>query len=85
MKTFADLEFKPHELGGNNTRARLNFDNGYGISVITLPDVGYTGYEIAVLADDEITYGTPITDDVIPYLSSDEVTEIMRQIQELPK
>lgn len=33
MKTFKDLEFKPHPIG-NGWRARLFFPNGYGISVV---------------------------------------------------
>jgi hypothetical protein len=47
-----------------------------------------TEWEIAVLKGDkkdaEITYDTPITDDVIGYLTETEVTDIMKQIQELP-
>jgi hypothetical protein len=34
--------------------------------------------------DAEITYDTPITDDVIGHLTETEVTDIMKQIQELP-
>lgn len=33
MKTFKDLEFKDHPIG-NGLMARLNFDNGYGVSVV---------------------------------------------------
>ena len=60
---------------------------------------GITGYgsytrndsewELAVLKGNEeewnLTYDTPITDDVIGHLCEDEVTEIMKQVQELPK
>lgn len=89
MKTFKDLEFKKHPMfgvGTLQTHARMSFKNDYGISVIT---GGYGSaskpYEIAVLYKGEITYNTHITDDVIGYLTSDEVTEIMFKIQELKK
>jgi len=87
MKEFKDLEFieKP-EIGIN---AKMFFDNGYGISVIR-NIISYTSkdkldYEIAVLKGNEkdwdICYDTPITSNVLGYLSPEEVTEIMIQIQ----
>jgi hypothetical protein len=97
MKTFNDIEFKPHSTG-SGLMGRTFFENGYGISVVRFK-IGsgnrygsYTDneyeWEIAILAGDEnsseLTYNTPITDDVIGHLSSEEVTEIMKQIQELP-
>lgn len=45
-------------------------------------------WELAVLKGNEknssLTYDTPITNDVIGYLSEDDVTEIMKQVQSLP-
>ena len=87
MKTFKDLEFNPHpnHLGG--VQARITFDNGYGASVVKTPhtyggDMGL--YELAVFGKDgHITYGTPITNDVEGYLSEDDVTKLLEQIQEL--
>ena len=86
MKTFEDLEFKehPNKLGGVVTR--IEFDNGYGASVAQTP-FSYGGdqglYELAVLKYGLITYDTPITDDVIGYLTQQEVTDLMEQIQKL--
>ena len=86
MKTFDDLEFKehPNKLGG--ITARIEFDNGYGASVAQTP-FSYGGnqdlYELAVLKYGLITYDTPITDDVIGYLTQQEVTDLMEQIQKL--
>jgi hypothetical protein len=41
-------------------------------------------YEIAVLdSDDKLTYDTPVTNDVIGYLSEEDVTDVMKQVQEL--
>lgn len=63
------------------------FDNGYGASVVCSP-YSYGGtqglWEIAVLHSDEIVYDTPVTDDVIGYLSETEVEEILDQIEALP-
>ena len=85
MKTFKDLEFTDKDYI-DGQRAVLEFDNGYGISVIT----GYGAYgstdapyEIAVLKDGVICYDTEITSDVVGYLTPDKVTKIMIKIQEL--
>ena len=52
MKTFKDLVFYEHPGSSNMIQARLNFDNGYGISVIK-GEFAYGDencpYEIAVL------------------------------------
>ena len=86
MKEFKDLEFIPHSVGGG-VQARITFDNGYGASVVKTP-YSYGGknglYELAVLSEDgEITYNTDITDDVMGYLSPEDVTDIMSKIQTL--
>ena len=85
MKTFKDLEFKPHPIGG--IMSRMMFDNGYGVSVIKTP-YSYGGdrgkYELAVLdSQGEITYETPITDDVLGYLNENDVTHYMEEIQKI--
>jgi len=80
MKTFKDLEF-------NRVQARIYFDNGYGASVVKTPhtyggDMGL--YELAVFGKNgHITYDTPITNDVEGYLSEDDVTNLLEQIQQL--
>lgn len=65
---------------------KFQFDNGFGASVI---NDGYGReqglYELAVLADGRLTYDTPITDDVLGYLSPDEVGEALAKIEALPK
>jgi hypothetical protein len=87
MKTFKDLEFKPHTAGMGGVMSRIIFENGYGASVVKTPYT-YGGdrgkYELAVLGTDgDLTYDTPITDDVIGYLSETEVTDILEKIQKL--
>lgn len=86
MKTFDDLEFKKHRISG--TQAVMEFDNGYGVSVITGP-IAYGGdqglYELAVLKGASLCYSTPVTDDVIGHLSPEEVTQKMTEVQALPR
>ena len=86
MITFNDLEFKQDLQRGLNA-ARIMFDNGYGASVIIGPHTygGEDGlYELGVLGKDKkLTYDTPVTDDVEGYLSEDDVTKLLEQIQKL--
>jgi hypothetical protein len=86
MKTFNDLEFKQDNLRGLNA-ARIMFDNGYGASIVTGPYTygGEDGlYELAVLdSNGKLTYETPVTDDVEGYLTPDDVTKLLEQIQKL--
>ncbi len=86
MKTFNDLEFKQDIQRGLNA-ARVMFDNGYGASVVVGPHTygGEDGlYELGVLGKDKkLTYDTPVTDDVEGYLTEDDVTKLLEQIQKL--
>ncbi len=86
MKTFKDLEFEPHAAGMGGVMSRIQFDNGYGASVVKTPYT-YGGdkglYELAVIKDDELCYDTPITNDVIGYLRPEDVTDVMEKIQQL--
>lgn len=68
------------------------FANGYGVSIVQHAG-SYGGrenkWELAVLkwepgADDfELTYDTPITDDVIGWLTWDEAVDIAREVEAL--
>lgn len=66
----------------------IGFKNGYEASVIsgkyTCTDKEHP-YELAVLKNGELCYDTPITDDVIGYLTADEVGKILEKIEALPK
>lgn len=84
MKTFDDLKFERIKRV-NGVKSKLMFDNGFGISVIK-HRFSYGGenelYEIAVLnSDEEITYETPITKDVIGHLTPIMVSKYMIKIQ----
>ena len=87
MKTFKDLEFKEHPNHIGGVQARIQFDNGFGASVVKTPHT-YGGdkglYELAVLdSNGSLTYATPITDDVIGYLRPEDVTDVLAKIQQL--
>ena len=84
---FEDLEFKPHG-NGRGIHARMEFGNNYGVSVVqgsTFYTNGDDEYQLAVMHEGNLTYSTHITDDVLGHLSEEEVTDTMRQVQELVK
>lgn len=100
IKTFDDLAFTPYvivketyriplsirELYSQAKQAKMQFDNGYGVSVVfgsIFYSNGINTYEVAVLKNREICYDTPITNGVIGHVTADEVSEIMRKVQEL--
>lgn len=80
-----------HPAGRGGTQKIYRFPNGYGASVIQYPgSYGYDDglWELAVLKFRDkdswsITYDTPITDDVIGYLSEVEVQDILAKIEAL--
>lgn len=87
--TFNDLKLiKSAEPFADVSRARHDFPNGYGVSVI-IGRFSYGGdegkYELAVFHDGCLCYNTPITDDVIGYLEPDEVTALLARIEALPE
>jgi len=89
MKGFSDIQMKQHPMHTEGIIGRMFFKNGYGVSVVMHP-YSYGGnrglYEVAILSSDGmITYDTPITDDVIGYLTESEVTDIMHKVQLLKK
>jgi hypothetical protein len=85
-KTFEDIDFERNEdLDG--VVGRIMFDNGFGASIVR-HIMSYGGklglYELAILdKEGDLTYDTPVTDDVIGYLTPEEVTNYLIKIQEL--
>ena len=64
------------------------FSNGYGASVVR-HEHSYGGgqglFELAVLdSNDELCYDTPITNDVIGWLTHEQVDELLDKISKLP-
>lgn len=85
-KTFDDLIFNPHPAGFGGIQAKMDFKNGFGVSVVQ-GEMLYTNnsneYELAVLKNGSLCYSTHITNDVLGYLSKDDVTSVMKAIQRL--
>jgi hypothetical protein len=86
MKEFKDLEFQATDSFLNGIKARVQFPNGYGASIIK-NEYSYGGpeglYELAVLKDGSLCYNTPITDDVIGWCDENKITELLLEIQKL--
>ena len=91
--TFDDLKFEPHPYcikhpkAGDGVKATVDFDNGYGASVIRFPlSYGYEQglYELAVFYKDDLCYDSGITDDVLGWLTPEDVTKYLQMIEALP-
>lgn len=87
MKTFKDLVFETHlnPRHESGVQARMDFDNGYGVSVVKSPYT-YGGdkglYELAVFKDGHIHYDNAVANgDVVGYLRPEDVTDAMLVIQ----
>lgn len=90
------VSVNPHHVG-SGTQRLYRFDNGYGASVVQFMLNGWAGshgadqgkWELAVIrwndnGDFKLTYDTPVTEDVIGWLTEDEVQDYLRQIRDLP-
>ena len=86
-----DLDWQEHPAGFGGTQAKIFYLNGYGVSIV-LDSMFYSNgidtYEVAILEgtedDWEITYNTPITDDVLGHLSEIDVMHILKRVKVLP-
>jgi len=87
MITFDDIQFKPHGLG-EGQHGLIFFPNGYGLSVVNYRAFGggsYTSskddWEVAIIYGDkdrwEITYNTPITNDVLGYQTKEDINKLI--------
>lgn len=77
--------FSVHHFGGDHWH--FKFANGFGASVVRFAQ-SYGGdrglWELGVLGvDGHLTYDTPITDDVIGWLSEAAVADLLGQIEAL--
>jgi|LakMenE18May11ns_1017448.scaffolds.fasta_scaffold9730638_3 hypothetical protein len=88
--TFQELEFK--DLSNmNGIQATVEFKNNYGASVVK--HSGSYGnkqglYELAVTKYNEegewkLCFSTPLTNDVLGFLTEDDVTSYLTQIEQL--
>jgi hypothetical protein len=84
--TFKELIFQPHPMGIGK-QCIVQFPNGYGASIVQSEHTygGRDGlYELAVFGKDgSISYDTPVTDDVLGYLSEEAVEKTLTDIKNL--
>lgn len=78
---------------GSGIQHKYKFDNGYGASVVRALFSFFGGsygadqglWELAVIGPDgDLAYDTPITNDVLGWLSDDQVAETLDAIAALP-
>tara|TARA_R100001510_G_scaffold1129_1_gene888 strand:- start:222 stop:707 length:486 start_codon:yes stop_codon:yes gene_type:complete len=67
-------------------RATVNFTNGYYISIINgmYSQGDVDEYEIALLNRDGICYDTPLADDVVGFLTMEDIEQFVRDVSKLP-
>ena len=68
------------------TQTKLDFDNGYGASIIfgsMFYSNGVDTFELGITHDGKLTYDSGLSDDVIGHLSNDEVTALLYKIKAL--
>lgn len=86
-KLYKHKGFCIHKMLDNGEQIIFEFENGYGASVLT-GSIAYGGiaglFEIAVTRNGYLCYDTPITNDVIGYLTIDEALKVLDDIEQLP-
>lgn len=88
--TFDNLCFSTHLDFKDGKHAKILFNNGYGVSVLfgkRFYSDGISTYEVACIKNDYIVYpeNTSFEHDVVGYVTKEEVTKLMKEIQDLPK
>ena len=72
---------------GNGVGMQFKFPNGY-IADVVRHAFSYGGsdglWEVAVMYENRIVYDTPVTDDVLGWLSDEDVESVLLQIRQLP-
>ncbi len=86
-KTFEDIEFHYHHDGQHSV---ITFDNGYGVTV-SKDNASSLGGEmglyqlITINKKLDAIFNTPICKGPIGFLTEEEITEIMIEVQNLPE
>jgi hypothetical protein len=85
----SELNFVSHPAGMGGQQAKVNFNNGYGASIITgshFYSRSECPYEIAVFKNNEIHYNNPIANgNVCGYLTEEEANDILKKIEKFNK
>lgn len=81
LKTFNNLRFRPRHTLENRVAEIKDFGNGYGIEV----EEHLAGYDATILKNGEVYTKSYIANDMMTRLTADEVTEVMKKVQNLVK
>jgi len=71
---FCDLEFKKFRMG---IRARHNFENGYGASIVKIKNDNF--YELAILKNNKICYNNSVINKVFDCITTDQIVRGLRE------
>ena len=86
MELFNSLKFERHHVSKSGKQAYIEFDNGYGVSVVSTP-FSYGGkaglYEVAVLRDRQFVDIPDWRDNVKGWLTERDVDDILTEIKSL--
>ena len=63
---------------------KLKFKNNYTASIIKGYGAQEGLWEVAVIHKNKVVYDTPITNDVLGYLSDEDVVQVISDIMNLP-
>lgn len=87
LERFEPKAIKRGYMDKQSVQYLFHFDNGYGASIVR-SKYSYGGrqglWELAVLKDKQICYSTHITDDVVGYISDEQVVRYLVEISSLP-
>ena len=85
---FADIDFKPHKIGGESVQGRLDLGNGLELSVVQGENLygnkKDNTFEIALFKDNDFVPLSPY-DDVLGWQSPDEINDILFKVQDDPE
>lgn len=85
--SFQASQILPTPQDKNGVQYIFEFNNGYSASVVR-NNFSYGNrqglWELAIMLNGKICYDTPITDDVIGYLSNEQVNKYLLDIAALP-
>lgn len=84
---FNRLIFLPHRLDKSALRATIDFENGYGASIINWTDCSINPaapYELCVMKGGKVCFDTHVADDLCCELTEGAVSELLNKIEALP-
>lgn len=87
VSKFEDLKFIEHPVNHFDHIAQCEFPNGYGLSAVDGECAYCTegNYEVGILHNGELTYNTPLTDDVLADVSPERINELIATVKSWEK